>query len=309
MLQWLTSLRSKWRSAPIRSAHSAMAYLATFLQAGLSPVSAWRELALVEADQSVPRAVMSAVDAGHSVHHAVVEATRSAAQEWRMLGACWFVARTSGAPLASALHSLAAALLDLDATRREITAELAGPRATMRLIVALPFLAALGGLLSGGPSVALVLGSPTGLVLIMAGAVMIAGALWWLRLLEHNASPGEGFMSIELDMFQIAASGGLTPERALALVHQATTDFGLPVTTEQSLKGLAALSRRAGVPVGALAAAHSALRREQSKSDAREKVQKLGVHVVLPLGLLVLPAFVLIAVAPMALSLWQGGPI
>ncbi len=307
MLQWLTSLRSRWSSAPVPSAHSAMAYLATFLHAGLSPVSAWRELALAEADQSVPRAVVSAVDAGHSVHHAVAEATRSASQEWRMLGACWFVARTSGAPMGPALHSLAVALLDLDATRREIAAELAGPRATMRLIVALPFLAALGGLLSGGPSVALVLGSPTGLALIMAGAVMIALALWWLRLLEHHASPGEGFMSVELDMFQIAASGGLTPERAMALVYQATTDFDLPVTTEQALKNLAALSRRAGVPVGALAAAHSALRREQSKSDAREKVQKLGVHVVLPLGLLVLPAFVLIAVAPMALSLWQGG--
>jgi tight adherence protein B len=208
--------------------------------------------------------------------------------------------------MAQALGALSGAIRDLDATHREITAALAGPRATMRLIVSLPFVAALGGLLSGGPGLA-VLASAPGFVLVALGVVMIAGALWWLRLLEDGASPDDGFMSLELDLFQIATSGGLLPERALALVTQVVADFNLPVAPGATMEDLTALSRRAGVPVGALAGASAAVRRERTRIDAHEKVQKLGVHVVLPLGLLVLPAFVLIAVAPMALGLWHGG--
>jgi len=300
------SILSRWRPTPVPSASTAMSYLGTFLTAGLSPGNAWRELALVEPEHAIPHQVVAGVDAGSSVHTSVLECTKDAPIQWRMLGACWCVARTAGAPMGHALGSLATAIRDLDATRREITAALAGPRATMRLIVSLPFVAALGGLLSGGPGLA-VLSSPTGFVLVALGVVMIGGALWWLRLLEDGASPDDGFISLELDLFQIATSGGLLPERALALVNQTVLDFNLPAAPEATLADLTALSRRAGVPVGALAGANAALRRERTRIEAHEKVQKLSVHVVLPLGLLVLPAFVLIAVAPMALGLWQGG--
>jgi len=47
--------------------------------------------------------------------------------------------------------------------------------------------------------------------------------------------------------------------------------------------------------------------RRRLRTDSQEKVERLGVALVLPLGLLVLPAFVLIAVVPMALGLWGSG--
>lgn len=284
-----------------------MAYLATFLQAGMSPTTAWRELALVEPHLGVPGDVVVALEEHPSVHNAVVQATRTSSHPWRVLGACWWVSRTAGAPLGPALMSLSQAIRDLDATTREIEAALAGPRATMRLIAALPVVAVLGGILGGGPGLGVLLGSPAGWSLLAAGVVMMAGAWWWLRLLAARASPNDDFISIDLDLFQIATSGGLPPERALELVTQVMKDFDLPRPQDSTAHDLSALSRRAGVPVGTLAGVHATLRREKARVDAHERVQKLAVQVVVPLGLLVLPAFVLIAVAPMAVGLWQGG--
>lgn len=203
--------------------------------------------------------------------------------------------------------SLSQAIRDLDATTREVKAALAGPKATMRLITALPLVAVLGGAIGGGPGLGVLVGSPFGWFVVAGGALMMLGAWWWLRLLADKASPGEEFISLELDLFQIATSGGLLPEKARELVETVSAEYDLPLPGDHTLLNLSALSRRAGIPVGVLAGMHAGLRREQVRVDAHERVQKLAVHVVLPLGLLVLPAFVLIAVAPVALGLWQGG--
>ena len=56
----------------------------------------------------------------------------------------------------------------------------------------------------------------------------------------------------------------------------------------------------------ALAREHAAHRRRVARSDALRSVGELGVAVVLPLGLLVLPGFVLVAIVPMALGIWSG---
>jgi tight adherence protein B len=74
----------------------------------------------------------------------------------------------------------------------------------------------------------------------------------------------------------------------------------------ETLDGLVTLSRRAGVPVAGLAKASASLRRDLGRTDSEERMARLGVSVVIPLGLLVLPAFVLVAVVPMAVSLWEG---
>jgi tight adherence protein B len=82
--------------------------------------------------------------------------------------------------------------------------------------------------------------------------------------------------------------------------------FGLARAETSQLDGLISLSRRAGVPVAALARSRAALNRDLARTDAEDRLQRLGVAVVLPLGVLVLPAFVLLAVVPMALILWDG---
>ncbi|WP_454041571.1 type II secretion system F family protein [Cellulosimicrobium sp. Marseille-Q8652] len=58
-------------------------------------------------------------------------------------------------------------------------------------------------------------------------------------------------------------------------------------------------------PVGSLRAAGDALRQDRAAA-ARSAAARLGVHLVLPLGACFLPAFVLVGVLPVLLSLGSG---
>ena len=96
------------------------------------------------------------------------------------------------------------------------------------------------------------------------------------------------------------------PERARGLVEKAMADYRLDEGDTEQIQRLSSLSRRAGVPIAFLAREHSRVHRDIARTNAMEKVERLSVSVVLPLGLLVLPGFVLVAVVPMALGLWAG---
>ncbi|QHC58026.1 hypothetical protein [Rathayibacter sp. VKM Ac-2760] len=63
-----------------------------------------------------------------------------------------------------------------------------------------------------------------------------------------------------------------------------------------------ALSSAAGVPAGRLLRSEAALARVRAASEARERAARLGVTLLLPLGVCVLPAFLLLGVAPMMIS-------
>jgi len=283
-----------------------IARLATLVQAGLQPLSAWQELAHHSGELVCEQVVAHAVAHG-SIHRAIAEVTTDHSVAWRSLGACWAIARQSGAAVGPALMSLADSLRDVATTKREIRVALASPLATIRLVMVLPVVAVASSLLSGVGQAHTVFLSPVGLVVMGLGAVMMAGAWWWSKRLAVAATPREGSFSIELDLFAVACSGGALPEAAHQAVRAALRDYALEASPHDEVAELTVLSRRAGVPVIKLATAHAALVRRRLRTDSQEKVERLGVALVLPLGLLVLPAFVLIAVVPMALGLWGSG--
>jgi len=283
-----------------------VARLATLLTAGLQPLSAWQELAH-DSPGVVCAEIVARVEGGQSIHLAIAEVTAEQTVAWRSLGACWSVARHSGAAVGPALMALSQALADVQNTHREIRVALASPLATIRMVMVLPLVAVLSSLLSGVGVAHTVFLSPVGLGLLAVGSLMMAGAWWWSNQLAEAAKPSESAFSLELDLFAVACSGGALPEPAQATVLAAVEEYRLAPLAHDEVGALVALSRRAGVPVKNLATAHSGLVRRRNRSVAKEKVERLGVAVVLPLGLLVLPAFVLMAVVPMALALWGNG--
>jgi tight adherence protein B len=283
-----------------------VARLATLLQAGLQPLSAWQELANHSGGLVCEQVVATALS-HRGIHHAIAEVTKEHSVAWRSVGACWTIARHSGAAVGPALMSLADSLSDVAATKREIRVALASPLATIRLVMVLPLVAVLSSLLSGVGEAHTVFLSPVGLAVMALGVVMMAGAWWWSKKLAEGATPREGAFSLELDLFAVACSGGALPEAAHQTVKTALSDYALEASPDDEVGALSVLSRRAGVPVIKLATAHAALARRRLRAEAEEKVERLGVALVLPLGLLVLPAFVLIAVVPMALALWGVG--
>ena len=65
---------------------------------------------------------------------------------------------------------------------------------------------------------------------------------------------------------------------------------------------LLALSRRAGVPAGELLRSEAEEERRAARAEAAARASVLGVRLMLPLGLCILPAFMVLCVAPLLIA-------
>ncbi|GAA1483672.1 type II secretion system F family protein [Brachybacterium fresconis] len=248
------------------------------------------------------------------------------------LGAALAVCERTGAPTAGMLQSLADALRDLhDASLARRTA-FAGPRSTARILLVLP-LAGLGlGMLLGGDPLRLLLASPAGNLLGALGIVLTAAGWWWMRRLIHQADPPRGSHvdpSVVLELIAGALDSGLPLSRSVAAVAQA-----LPAGPDAQLLGRSAAALEAGLPA-ALAVddlppafaplGQSAVLAESAGADlsrvlrsaardgrrgraryAEVRAARLAVRLVLPTGITLLPAFVVLGIIPTVMSLLGG---
>ncbi|MEU4113382.1 type II secretion system F family protein [Kitasatospora sp. NPDC028055] len=115
------------------------------------------------------------------------------------IAACWRVASDGGSGLAAALDRVAEALRGERALTEEIAGELAGPRATIAVLAALPGAGLLLGGALGARPVEVLLHTPAGLGCLAAGAVLEGlGVFWTARIVRAaaqgalEASPGVG---------------------------------------------------------------------------------------------------------------------
>ena len=285
------------------------ARLAVFLGAGLPASRAWQEL--VDAGEETPEArlihdITALVSWGEPLVEAIAEVTASEDDAWRVLAAVHTVANDTGAPLGDALWALSRALQERHDAERAVRATILAPVYTQRLLMALPLF---GLLLSGAlgvNAVGFLSSSALGWVSLALAASLMVGAWRWSRAMISHALPGPGFLSPALDLLAIATSGGASPEIAQSRVDQALVRHGLPRPDGDTLERLPALSRRVGVPLRALAVAEASWARARVKADATEKAAALSVKILIPLGALVLPAFVIVTVIPVVFALLSG---
>jgi tight adherence protein B len=114
-------------------------------------------------------------------------ARRPGAQGLRPLAACWRIGAERGGTFASVVDGLATALRDEEAHREEITAQLAGPRATARLLAGLPVLGLAMGAALGAHPLSFLFGTLPGLACLILGGGLDALGLWWTRRLVATA--------------------------------------------------------------------------------------------------------------------------
>jgi tight adherence protein B len=279
--------------------------LAVLTAAGLAPAAAWRHVAEAATPpdpvlSSVAAASSDGTDIATAIEHSAALAGL-AESSWRSLSAAWRVATVCGAPLAAALRAFAEALRDRDAARRDIEVALAGPRATARIVLLLPFVAVLLALLMG-VDLASTIASPIGAACLIVGTLLIVVARRWMRRMLRAAEPRESSDALALDLLAVAASGGGAPEAAAALVTGELERAGTAVDPRH-LDALVRLSRRAGAPLGELARTEAAEVRARERTDARAEAERLAVALMIPLGACVLPSFLLLGVVPMLLGL------
>jgi tight adherence protein B len=104
------------------------------------------------------------------------------------LAACWRVAAGAGSALAPALDRIADGLQDEIDVGLDIVAALAGPRATVRLLAALPVVGLLLGTVIGADPVGFLVGSPIGLGCLISAAILDLAGLAWARRIAGSAA-------------------------------------------------------------------------------------------------------------------------
>ncbi len=205
-----------------------------------------------------------------------------------------------GAPLASSLRRFADALRDAEETRDDVAVALADPTATARLVAWLPLVAIALALLLGF-DIAAVVTQPAGVACLVAGLGLMLAARAWTARLVARAQPGARLAGVQSDIVAIALSGGVSVERAIS----AMTDAGGGEPTP-GIRGVLDLSQRAGAPAVDLLRASAAQERRNARTAGRLRAARLGSKLLLPMGLCTLPAFLLLGVAPMLLSVLSG---
>ena len=160
------------------------------LRAGAAPEAALRRCATDVSDQMLAMRltrVVELVRLGAQGPAALREVGDADRPELVWLAAGWELALAQGAPLAPVAHRIADAARDRLQHRRAVRAEMAGPRASARLLAMLPlFGVGLGAALGADPLHVLV-ATPAGLTCLVGALVLEGAGLCWTGALLRRA--------------------------------------------------------------------------------------------------------------------------
>lgn len=231
--------------------------------------------------------------------------------EWRVLAAVWRLAERSGAPLAPALDRFGRAMRELDrvADRRGVL--LAGPRSTIRLVAALPPVAMLLGALLGFDPLRAFAG-PSGFASVGAGAVLLVLGVRWANALARRVADADWVAGWEFELAAIGVGGGGPPQLALLGVADCADRAGAewvrlePLGRGGAVTHAVAEAEAMGTPLGPALLAEAERARTRAQAELERAAERLGVSVLVPLGVCILPAFLLLGVVPVLVAVVGG---
>jgi len=153
----------------------ALAVLSAELEAGQPPREALRRAA--GDPPAWPRALASLRLDGDVA--AALEADAQDRPVLAHLAACWRVAADAGSGLAAAVARLAESARTAEDARVDLEGQLAGPRATARLLALLPAVGIGFGVLLGSDPIGWLLTDPLGRICLGLGVLLTAAGAWW----------------------------------------------------------------------------------------------------------------------------------
>jgi tight adherence protein B len=274
--------------------------LRALVSAGATQPAAWAYLAAGASDRVRQMADEVATAAATGVPLGV--AFRSAPDAWRSAGVLVALAAETGAPLAAALATASGAARRTAELHRVVTTSMAGPVASARLVLLLPPATALLGWAFGFDVPAVLLSGP-GAGLLALGALLLGGAAAWSRRLIRAARRTSWTVGLDLELVGVAVRAGLPVGAAWRLASDAAADAGLALDPPDALDSVLDFATRAGLPLVALLTAEADRLRRVAVADAAVRAEALAVRLLLPLGLLVLPAFLVLGALPVGLAI------
>lgn len=272
---------------------------ATLLRVGATSATVWQQLALEDPERAavLPKGGGSGQASGAS---GSTPATRA-------LAAAWAVALQSGAPLAAALERCGESLRAVAgvAARRQVL--LAGPQATIRLVAWLPLVAVLLAVLLGfDPFV--VLGSPVGWVCAAVGALLLWFGVRWAQRLTAAVTAADWVPGWAAELTSLALAGGIGVDAAVRLVADCAAAERAEWVRFDDLRDGGVVRRviheadRLGSGSAAMLVAAATDSRALALQQMETATERLGVRLLLPVGVCVLPSFVFLGVIPVLLS-------
>jgi len=274
--------------------------LAVLLQAGAVPLVAWRHLA--STGDPVAVAVLARTEKGVPL----VSAIEEQGGMWTELAAAWEIATTVGAPLADVLRSIAEALRDAASAADDVRVALAEPAGTARLLLWMPLAGLLLGVALGFDAWGVIVGNPLGAACVVTGLLFVVLARLWTQALLRRAWPQPGTPGMAAELVGVALAGGAPIDRAVELVAETRV---VDAAGRDRVQEVLDLSRAAGVPAVELLRATAAQDRHRARVHGRLRAARLSTRLLLPLGVCTLPAFLLLGVAPLLLSVFAATPL
>jgi tight adherence protein B len=162
--------------------------IAAELTAGRPPATALIHAADVLTGLPALTPTVEAAKGGDDVADALDHAARTPGCDGlRLLAGCWRIGVDRGGMLAAVIEGLADALRDEQSHREDVTLQLAGPRATARLLAVLPLLGLAMAVALGAHPFGFLFGTLPGLACLSLGAGLDALGVWWTHRLTRAA--------------------------------------------------------------------------------------------------------------------------
>ncbi|WP_434316638.1 type II secretion system F family protein [Leifsonia sp. P73] len=294
---------------------SSVEALAVLLDAGISPRSAWEYVAAEATHPALVRAA-ALVAAGTPPSEALAAAAAGGGMGEKeppsggnagmaAVAAAWAVAEHAGASLAPVLRGAAEALRDRAGAERDIATALAGPRATARLMSWLPLVGVGMAYAIGVDVLGTLIAGPLGWMSAGSGCGLLIAGRSWTRTLVRSAAREGPVPGIRHDLMAIALAAGMSVPSARVTIAQVGRRIGLDAVADgdASVDRVLRIAERAGAPAIELLSAEARQQRRTARADGRRRAELLAVRLLLPLGVCVLPAFVLLGVAPVILGM------
>jgi tight adherence protein B len=207
--------------------------------------------------------------------------------------------------MASEIEFFADVLASRDRSLQKIEIAHASPKSTARLMLWLPIITLAMAQLLGWGVLDTLLEKPIVLVSLGLGiALLLVAKLVTSRLLK-KAKPEQSYEGFYLLGVAMAFSAGANLVRAQ---DRALTSYRQVFTIEPPASELSAMAEITELVEHSGARAVELLRKQAQKMQeevlfaAEVKIEKLGIKLMLPLGLGVLPAFVFLAIVPLMLT-------
>jgi len=218
----------------------------------------------------------------------------------------WALATRLGGSVSSAIETLGATFAAQEKHAREVELAFAGPKATAKLVSFLPLVGLLLAQLMGMNPFSVIFTTPVGFLSVALGAILLIVGRVWTKSILNRSSPSAVDPGFYFQAILVGLNAGLPlpisiGEATAELRNQLGRD---PTEIEQEkIANLAQLTQASGASISELISSAATLARASQRHIEAIRIASLSVKLMIPLGLVSLPAFVLTTIAPISISL------